>query len=57
MLNRSAYIVHYKQPFVDWINEADPNPTHTVTIESANEDSTVYLVEYEPRRFGQTTAQ
>ena len=26
MLNRDLLIVRYKQPFVDWINEADPQP-------------------------------
>lgn len=47
MLNRSAYIVRYKQPFVDWINAVDPNPTHRIDIEDVNEDSTVYLVDVE----------
>lgn len=47
MLNRSAYIVRFKQPFVDWINAADPNPRNAVSLEDANDDSTVYLVEVE----------
>ncbi|MCC5794233.1 MAG: hypothetical protein JJT85_05790 [Chromatiales bacterium] len=47
MLNRSAFIVRYKQPFVDWINEADPSPGDTVTLGNANEDTSVYLTEYE----------
>lgn len=47
MLNRSAFIVRYKQPFVDWINEVDPNLQHTVTLERANDDTTVYLVDVE----------
>ena len=29
MLNRAAVILRYKQPFVDWINAADPSPTRT----------------------------
>lgn len=46
MLNRAALILRYKQPFVDWINAADPSPTsHTVTLTTVNEESTVYLVE------------
>lgn len=45
MLNRSAFIVRYRQPFVDWINEVDPYPRHTVTLERANDDATVYLVD------------
>jgi hypothetical protein len=47
MLNRSAYIVRYKQPFVDWINAADPHPGDELTIDDVNEDSTVYLVDVE----------
>ena len=50
MLNRSAYIVRYKQPFVEWINAADPNPTHEITLEDANRDSTVYLVEVDEEK-------
>jgi hypothetical protein len=40
-------IVSCKQPFVDWINAADPNPTHTMTLDGANEDTTAYLVDVE----------
>ena len=45
MLNRELLIVRLKQPFVDWINHADPNPGSAhVTLEYANEDSAVFLV-------------
>jgi hypothetical protein len=45
MLNRDLLIVRYKQPFVDWINEADPRPDgHRITLEVANEDSPAYLI-------------
>jgi len=45
MLNRDLLIVRLKQPFVDWINEADPYPDSThITLESANEDSSVFLI-------------
>ena len=44
MLNRDLLIVRYKQPFVDWINEADPNPKHRVNLEDANDDSPAYLI-------------
>jgi len=48
MLNRAALILRYKQPFVDWINAADPSPTsHTLTLAEANQEHTVYLVEVE----------
>lgn len=47
MLNRAALLLRYRQPFIDWINGADPNPTsHVVTVEELNEEErTVYLLE------------
>jgi len=43
MLNRDLLIVRLKQPFVDWINEADPYPdSGLITLESANEDCLVF---------------
>ncbi len=50
MLNRAVLILRYKQPFVDWINAADPKPTHTITLADVNEDSTAYLVEVEDEK-------
>jgi hypothetical protein len=48
MLNRAALILRYKQPFVDWINAADPSPSsHTFTLAEVNHEHTVYLVEVE----------
>src|SRR5207245_9313615 len=48
MLNRAALILRYKQPFVDWINAADPAPTSpTLTLAEVNREHTVYLVEVE----------
>lgn len=47
MINRAVLILRYKQPFVDWINAADPNPTHEITLADANEDSTAYLADVE----------
>jgi hypothetical protein len=44
MLNRDLLIVRYKQPFVDWVNEADPNPGHRIKQQDANEDSPAYLI-------------
>jgi len=45
MLNREVLIVRLKQPFVDWINHADPNPASVhVTLADANEESAVFLV-------------
>ena len=48
MLNRAALILRYKQPFVDWINAADPSPiSRTLTLAEVNQEDTVYLVEVE----------
>jgi len=45
MINRAAVILRYKEPAVAWINEADPYNNDTeITIESANEERTVYLI-------------
>jgi hypothetical protein len=45
MINRAAVILKYKDPFVRWINEADPDKSGTpVTLEDANSDRTVYLI-------------
>jgi hypothetical protein len=46
MLNRAAIILKYKAPAVRWINEADPYPpAHPITLETANQDPTVYLID------------
>jgi len=45
MINRSAVILKYKEPFVRWINEADPyEDDPRISTEKANEDQTVYLI-------------
>ena len=48
MVNRAALIRKYKAPAVRWVNEADPyNDDPGITIESVNEDRTVYLIREE----------
>ncbi len=45
MLNRAALILKYKEPAIQWINGADPcNNDPGITIESVNEECTVYLI-------------
>ena len=45
MINRAAVILKYKEPFVRWINEADPYEDDPgITEENANEDRNVYLI-------------
>jgi hypothetical protein len=46
MINRAAVILKYKEPFISWLNEADPyedNPG--ITLEGANQERTVYLID------------
>jgi len=48
VINRAAFILRYKQPFVDWINAVDPSPTsHLVTLADVNSERTVDLIEVE----------
>lgn len=45
MINRSAIVVRYKEPFIQWINEVNPHPDEDeITSEEANTDATVYLI-------------
>jgi hypothetical protein len=50
MINRNLIIVKFKQPFVDWINEADPHPGSgsgsgtRMSIEEVNDDSPAFLI-------------
>lgn len=50
MLNRAVLILRYKQPFVDWINAADPTPTQELTLTDVNDDNTAYLIEAEDEK-------
>ena len=46
MINRIAVIIRYESPFIQWINKSDSyDAASPVTIDEANEDSTVYLVD------------
>ncbi|HAS8380466.1 TPA: hypothetical protein I7757_21720, partial [Vibrio vulnificus] len=47
MLNRGALLLRYTQEAVDWLNKVDPTGVSDLTVESANEDRTVYLVSSE----------
>jgi hypothetical protein len=46
MINRDLIIIRLKQPFVDWIKEADPytDSENRISLEEANDDSTAFLV-------------
>ena len=48
MINRAMVILKYKDPAVKWINDADPNNDKPgITLESVNQDRTVFLIRYE----------
>jgi hypothetical protein len=47
VLNRSVLVIRYKQPFLDWINASDPASSPALSLASANDDNTAYLVEVE----------
>ena len=45
MVNRGAVIIKYKEPFIQWINEADPSGDNPIkTIQNVNRERTVYLI-------------
>ncbi len=45
MINRAAILLRYKEPAVQWINDADPyDDGHEISLESANEERTIYLI-------------
>lgn len=45
MLNRAAVILKYKDPAVQWINDADPyDDDPQISIEEVNRERTVYLI-------------
>ena len=43
MLNRTAIVLRYREPFVRWINEADPY-TEDPDISVGPDEQTVYLI-------------
>ena len=45
MLNRDLIVVRMKQPFVDWVNEADPySDGSRMTLDDVNEDVSTFLI-------------
>ena len=42
-LNRSAIVVKPKQPFLDWLHEADPTSFH-LTLQELVRETAVYLI-------------
>ncbi len=45
LVNRAAILLRYKEPFVQWINDADPSDDDAgATLGSANKDKSIYLI-------------
>ena len=45
MLNRDLLVVRLKQPFVDWVNKADPYPDGSrMTLKEVNQDLPTFLI-------------
>ena len=42
-LNRGMVLLRYRQPFLDWLHAADPNP-RDFTLDEINEDGEVFLI-------------
>ena len=42
-INRAVVILRYKQPYIDWVRRAGPDPIE-LTLEDANDDSEAFLV-------------
>jgi len=47
-INRSLVILRYKQPFLDWLMSADPNPPKDLTLADLEEDGDAFLIPGEP---------
>ncbi|MEX0648266.1 MAG: hypothetical protein WEA56_09075 [Balneolaceae bacterium] len=45
MINRTSFLLRYKEPAIRWINDADPIKDAMVLIEKeVNSERTVYLI-------------
>ena len=43
-INRSIIILHYKQPFLDWLMGADPNPPTDMTLGDLGNDGDAFMI-------------
>ena len=43
-LNRAAVVLHYKQPYVDWVQIAGPDPLSEYSLAEANDDGEIFLI-------------
>lgn len=43
-LNRGVVILRHRQPFLDWVMQADPEPLEHLTLASLAEDGDAFLI-------------
>ena len=43
-VNRHLVILVHKQPFLDWLLEADPNPLKRITLDDLRDDNEAFLI-------------
>ncbi len=43
-INRAAVVLRYKQPYVDWVKTAGPDPIGEYTLADANDDGEIFLI-------------
>ncbi len=43
-LNRAAVVLRYKQPYVDWVQIAGPDPLADYSLAEANDDGETFLI-------------
>ena len=55
-INRSLVILRHRQPFLDWLMSADPNPPKHLTLADLEEDSDAFLIPGEPTVANQAEA-
>ena len=49
LLNRSLVIIRHQQPFLDWLQAADPNPQSDLTLDQFESDGDAFLIPGEPK--------
>jgi hypothetical protein len=49
LLNRSVVIIRHKQPFLDWLLTADPNPLKDLNLAHIEEEGDAFLIPGDPK--------
>jgi hypothetical protein len=49
IVNRSLVIMRHKQPFLDWLLSADPNPLTDLSLDQLEDEGDAFLIPGEPK--------